>query len=80
MLEQIHPLAVTISISAMLHATASSVTLKANRKSQSGLWPFGISGDYPILLLCMNDESEAELLQIVLPRWFYLLASPWFEY
>ncbi|HEY5903808.1 MAG TPA: glucoamylase family protein, partial [Anaerolineales bacterium] len=30
---------------------APSETLAANRKGQSGLWPFGISGDFPILLI-----------------------------
>ncbi len=45
---------------------ANSITLDTNCKGQSGLWPFGISGDYPILLLLINDETEVELLQDLL--------------
>ncbi len=37
-------------------------TLAANRKGQSALWVYGISGDYPILLLRMADESQGDLL------------------
>ncbi len=49
-----------------LHAGLTPATLNANRMGQSGLWQFGISGDLPILLLHMNDEAEAELLQELL--------------
>ncbi len=65
MLEQVQRL---LSLLLYPHAArrADSVTLHANCKGQSGLWPFGISGDYPILLLRMNDETEAELLQDLL--------------
>ncbi len=45
---------------------ANTVALDAPAKGQSGLWPFGISGDYPILLLSLNDETEAEVLQDLL--------------
>lgn len=41
-------------------------TLAANRKGQSGLWAYGISGDYPILLVRVRDEAEGELLQDML--------------
>ncbi len=37
-------------------------TLAANSKGQSGLWAYGISGDYPILLLRMAEEAHGELL------------------
>ena len=31
--------------------------IAANRLSQSGLWRFGISGDYPILLVELKDAK-----------------------
>lgn len=46
-------------------------TLRANRKGQSGLWAYGISGDFPILLLRIHDENEGELLQEVLRAHHY---------
>jgi cyclic beta-1,2-glucan synthetase len=36
-------------------------TIAANRLSQSGLWRFGISGDYPILLVELDDSMQADL-------------------
>ncbi|MCE7987838.1 MAG: hypothetical protein DYG89_42275 [Caldilinea sp. CFX5] len=41
---------------------AEAAILAANRRGQSSLWGFGISGDYPILLMRMNDEVHGELL------------------
>lgn len=41
---------------------AEPAILAANRRGQSSLWGFGISGDYPILLMRMNDEGHGELL------------------
>ena len=41
---------------------AESATLAANRRGQSSLWGFGISGDYPVLLMRMSDEAHGELL------------------
>ncbi|WP_374689756.1 GH36-type glycosyl hydrolase domain-containing protein [Promineifilum sp.] len=38
-------------------------TLAANRHGQTALWPYGISGDHPILLFLIEDESAGELLQ-----------------
>ncbi len=65
MLEQTQKL---LSLLLYPHAArrADTITLNANHRGQSGLWPFGISGDYPVLLLCINDEAEAELLQDLL--------------
>jgi cyclic beta-1,2-glucan synthetase len=40
--------------------------LAANEKGQPGLWPFAISGDYPILLVRINDENELPLLRELL--------------
>jgi cyclic beta-1,2-glucan synthetase len=47
---------------------ASSTTLSANQKGQPSLWPYGISGDFPILLASIQSEEEipliAELLSV----------------
>ena len=45
---------------------ADAATLAANTRGQNGLWGYGISGDYPILLVRVADESDTELLQEVL--------------
>ena len=50
--------------SAGLRATAE--TLASNRKGQHGLWGFGISGDYPILLVKLKSEEETSLVRDVL--------------
>ena len=45
---------------------ASAEVLAGNSKGQSGLWSFGISGDYPILLARLSSEGApiiAELIQ-----------------
>jgi cyclic beta-1,2-glucan synthetase len=53
-------------LSALLYpdpsARAPSARLTANRKGQSGLWPFTISGDYPILLLIISNQEETPIL------------------
>ncbi|MBK8986623.1 MAG: hypothetical protein IPM39_11165 [Chloroflexi bacterium] len=41
---------------------ADAATLAANSQGQPGLWAFGISGDYPILLLQLHQEADGELL------------------
>jgi cyclic beta-1,2-glucan synthetase len=41
-------------------------TLVKNELGQSGLWPFGISGDYPILLVMISSKDEIESLQDIL--------------
>lgn len=33
-----------------------------NEKGQPGLWPFGISGDFPIVLVHLHDQAELELV------------------
>ena len=38
---------------------ASPERLAANQKGQPGLWPFAISGDYPILLAEIGDRAGA---------------------
>ena len=34
-----------------------------NRKGQSGLWPYGISGDVPIMLVTIADSRDMELVR-----------------
>ncbi|HEX6305322.1 MAG TPA: glucoamylase family protein [Anaerolineales bacterium] len=41
---------------------AAAEILSTNRLGQSGLWGHEISGDYPILLLLIEDENHLELL------------------
>ena len=50
---------------------ADAATLAANSKGQSGLWAYGISGDYPLLVVCIADESAGDLLQSVLQAHIY---------
>ncbi len=38
-------------------------TLALNHKGQPGLWPFGISGDHPILLVRMNKSDDLGLVE-----------------
>ncbi len=45
---------------------ADSETIASNTLGQSGLWPFAISGDYPILLLRVKNEENLELLSDLL--------------
>ena len=62
-------------LSALLYPTRglrpAGETLAANEKGQSGLWAFGISGDYPILLLRMSDAEDLSLAQDVLKAHTY---------
>jgi cellobiose phosphorylase len=41
-------------------------TIKANTKGQPGLWPFGISGDLPIVLVGIKSGDDTELLNDIL--------------
>ncbi len=56
-------------LSALIYPThllrAKPEVLAANRKGQSGLWGYGISGDYPILLLRITDPNTTLLLEAV---------------
>jgi cyclic beta-1,2-glucan synthetase len=45
--------------------------LNKNELGQSGLWPFGISGDYPILLVMIERQDEIEILQETLQAHTY---------
>ena len=42
---------------------ASPDVLSANTKGQTGLWAYGISGDYPILLVRISDATQLPLAQ-----------------
>ncbi len=50
---------------------ASPERLAANQKSQPGLWPFAISGDYPILLVEIGTEEELTLARELLQAHTY---------
>jgi len=64
-LEQIQKL-----LSALLYPCpalrADPETLTANTLGQPGLWPFSISGDFPILLVRLEDEAGLPLLSELL--------------
>jgi cellobiose phosphorylase len=45
---------------------ASESLLKKNRKTQSGLWPFGISGDLPILIYRIHDTEYLRNVELLL--------------
>lgn len=40
--------------------------IRENKKGQSGLWSYGISGDRPIILVLLNKTEEADILYEVL--------------
>jgi cyclic beta-1,2-glucan synthetase len=50
---------------------ATGETLARNEKGQNGLWAYGISGDYPILLLRLSDVNDLTLAQDVLKAHAY---------
>jgi cyclic beta-1,2-glucan synthetase len=50
---------------------AEPAVLNANSLGQPGLWSFGISGDYPILLVRLSRDEELELLGDVLQAHTY---------
>jgi cyclic beta-1,2-glucan synthetase len=45
---------------------AAPETLAANSEGQSGLWPYTISGDHPILLVRIGSQEEMPLVRQVL--------------
>ncbi len=57
-------------LSALLYSfkavRASPETISANRLGQSGLWRFGISGDYPILLAELDNPKQVDLVREIL--------------
>lgn len=50
---------------------AKADVLEANKKGQSGLWAYGISGDYPIVLAHIRDEEELRLARELLKAHLY---------
>ena len=42
---------------------ANASILRSNRRGQSGLWSYGISGDTPIVLLRIGDTAKLELVK-----------------
>ncbi len=52
--------------SALIYANparrAAPSILRQNRRGQSGLWSYGISGDVPVVLLRMNDGAKIALV------------------
>ncbi len=50
---------------------ANADVLNENELGQSGLWPFGISGDYPIFLVMIDRKDELETLQETLQAHAY---------
>jgi cyclic beta-1,2-glucan synthetase len=50
---------------------SSPERLAANQKGQPGLWPFAISGDYPILLVKIEAEQELTLARELLQAHTY---------
>ena len=45
---------------------ASARRLEDNRKGQAGLWPYGISGDLPLVLITIGETREVALVRQVL--------------
>ena len=50
----------------------SPETIAANRLGQPGLWRFGISGDYPILLVELDNPEQIDLVREALQVHKYL--------
>jgi cyclic beta-1,2-glucan synthetase len=48
--------------------------LVSNQLNQTGLWHFGISGDYPIILLMINDSEQLDLISEVVQSQSFLRA------
>ncbi|MFL0194789.1 GH36-type glycosyl hydrolase domain-containing protein [Clostridium sp. WILCCON 0269] len=50
------------------------------KKGQSALWPYGISGDLPIVLVIIRDESHMELVrQLLLAHEYWSLKGLWVD-
>jgi cellobiose phosphorylase len=51
---------------------AREILIKNIKKSQSSLWPYGISGDVPILLTIVRSEKDVDLVRQALQAHEYL--------
>jgi cyclic beta-1,2-glucan glucanotransferase len=54
----------------LLRAPADQI--EENRKGQSGLWPYGISGDLPIILVTIAESRDLNLIRQLLQAHSYL--------
>ncbi|MEP7286266.1 MAG: glucoamylase family protein [Chloroflexota bacterium] len=54
-----------------LGVRAPAATLAANTKAQPGLWAFGISGDYPIVLVHISNDNHLGLVRDLLRAHIY---------
>ena len=50
-------------VHATVHRRASSASILRNRRTRSGLWSYGISGDLPICLLRVADSQRLDLVR-----------------
>ncbi len=50
---------------------APAKTLQENRKGQSGLWPYGISGDLPLALVIIGEVRDLSLIRQMLQAHTY---------
>ena len=50
---------------------AQEAILQKNQLGQSGLWPFGISGDLPICLIKINDLEQINVVSRILKGYIY---------
>lgn len=56
------------------------LAIAANRSGQSGLWPLGISGDWPVALVKIQDKSQMPFALKVLTGRSYLRSKGiWFD-
>ena len=51
---------------------ASAERLAENRKGQAGLWPYGISGDLPMVLITIGEIRDISLVRQMLQAHTYL--------
>ena len=54
---------------------ATSGVLLDNRRGQSGLWTYGISGDTPLVLLRITDPEKIEILRQLIQAYAYWRAK-----
>ncbi|MEO8608430.1 MAG: glucoamylase family protein [Chloroflexota bacterium] len=50
---------------------AAADILARNTKGQSGLWAYGVSGDYPIIVVRISDETELSLVKDAIQAHMY---------
>lgn len=50
---------------------ADANTLANNHKGQPGLWAYGVSGDYPIVLIYIREDEDLALVQELLQAHTY---------